>query len=89
MWRMHLVHHPQTPIELLHQLAGSVDHFEDVDALLVVPNLVGEALAAPVLGFLDLAVHARHHGVELAVQLGRLLFGGVGGKNVDELVLTI
>jgi hypothetical protein len=84
-----LVHHFETPIELLHQLAGSVDHLEDVHALLVVPNLVGEALAAPVLGFLDLAVHARHHAVELAVQVGHLLFGGVGRKNVDELVLTV
>ena len=52
-------------------------------------DLIGEALAAPVFGVRDLPVHARHHGFDLPVQLGHLLFGGVGGKDVDELVLTV
>src|ERR1041384_3195416 len=35
----HLVHHLETAIDFFHQLAGSVDDVEDVDALLVVADL--------------------------------------------------
>src|SRR5262245_23215383 len=37
-----LIHHAQPSIELLHQVARSVDHLQDVDAFLVVPDLVGQ-----------------------------------------------
>src|SRR5581483_9046580 len=46
----HLVHDAQPAIELLHQLAAAVDDLEDVHALFLVRDLVGETLAAPVLG---------------------------------------
>ena len=54
MWRMTMVDHLEAAIEFLHQLAGAVDHLEDVDALLVAADLVGQACAAPVLGLVDL-----------------------------------
>ena len=41
---------------LLHQLARPVDHLEDVDAFLVVADLVRQPAASPVLGLLDLPV---------------------------------
>src|SRR5262249_52137562 len=53
------VHHLQTAIEFLHQLAGAVDRLEDVVALLVPRDLVGEALSAPVVGAGNLAVQPR------------------------------
>src|SRR5581483_7468771 len=81
----HLVHHAKTTIQFLHQLAGSVDHVEDVHALLVMRDLVGEPLPAPVLGLLDGAVQPRDDLFDLLVQFGDLLFGRFGGKNVDEL----
>jgi len=85
----HLIHHLQAAIQFLHQLAGAVDHFEHVHALFVPRDLVRQALPAPVFGLLDRAVHARDDRVDLLVQLGDLLFGGVGGDDVDELVLSI
>jgi hypothetical protein len=36
-----------------------------------------------------LTVHPCHDRLDLLVQLGDLLVGGIGGKNVDELVLSI
>src|SRR5207249_1355357 len=74
--------------ELLHQLAGAVDHLEHVDAFFVAADLVGQAFAAPVVGLVDVPVHARHDRVHLPVKVGDLLLGRVGRKDVDELVLT-
>jgi hypothetical protein len=84
-----LVHHLQAAIQLLHQLAGSVDYLEHVHAFLLVPNLVGQPAASPVFGLFDLPVQPRHDLLDLRVQLGHLLFGRVGRKDVDELVLSI
>src|SRR5207247_9606977 len=81
------VHHSQAAIQLFHQLASPVDHLEDVDALFVVANLVGQPLAAPVLGLLNPPVHPRHDGLDLCVQLGDPLVGRVGGGGADALVL--
>ena len=52
-------------------------------------DFVSEPPAAPVLGLLDVAVQAGHNGFDLFVQFGDLLFGGVAGKDVNELVLSI
>ena len=52
-------------------------------------DLVGESAAAPVFGLLDLAGQAGDDRLELLVQFGDLLFGRVGRKDVDELVLSI
>ena len=75
-----MIHHAQPAIELLHQLAGAVDHVEDVDAFLVMRDLVGQPAAAPVFGLLDLAAQAGDDRLDLLVQFGHLLFGGVGGR---------
>src|SRR4030095_5370382 len=51
------IDHLQAAVDLFHQLAGAVDHFEDVGALLVTADLVGKLAPAPVLGLFGLAVH--------------------------------
>jgi hypothetical protein len=52
-----------------------------------VTDLVRQLAASPVLGLLDLAVQARDDFCNLVVQLVRLLFGCLGGKKVNQLVL--
>ena len=64
----------------------AVDHLEDVDAFLVVADLVGQLAAAPVLGLLDGAVEPADDALHLLVQLGDLLVGRLGRDDVDELV---
>src|SRR5262249_9288147 len=44
----HLIHHLEPAIELFHQFAGPVDDVEEVHALLVRTDFVGEAPAPPV-----------------------------------------
>src|SRR5580704_7081007 len=83
-----LVHHPETAIQLLHQFAGSVDHLEDVDALLVMSDFIRQLAASPRFRLLDLPVHPQHDRLNLLMELGHLLFGGIGGEDVDELVLS-
>src|ERR1700730_18143895 len=83
-----LVEDLQPAIELLHEIARSDDHLEDVDALLVGAYLVRELPAPPVVCLLDLAIHPRHDRCDLLVHLGDLLLGAVGRKDVDELVLS-
>ena len=85
-----LVDHLQPAVELLHQLAAAVDHLEDVDAFLVVADLVGQLAAAPVLGLLDAARSAARRSPRPAsCSSVDLLFGRVGREDVDELVLSV
>ncbi|OFV91543.1 MAG: hypothetical protein A3G76_02645 [Acidobacteria bacterium RIFCSPLOWO2_12_FULL_65_11] len=84
-----LVHDSQPSVNFLHQLARAVDHVEHVHPFFLVCDLVRESPASPIVGLLNLAVEARHDGPDLLVDLGDLLFGRVGGKNVDEFVLSI
>src|ERR1700687_712265 len=83
-----LIEDLQPAIELFHEIARSDDHLEDVDALLVGAYFVRQLAAPPVVCLLDLAVQPRHDRCDLLVDLGDLLFGAVGRKNVDELVLS-
>ncbi len=85
----HLIHHLEPAIELFHQLARAVDDIEDVHAFLVVADFVGHPAASPVLVLFDLSVHPGDDLLDLRVQVGHLLIGGVGRKDVDELVLTV
>src|SRR6266852_525753 len=83
-----LIEDLQPAIELLHEIARSDDHLEDINALLVGAYLVRELPAPPVVCLLYLAVHPRHDRSDLLVHLGDLLLGAVGRKDVDELVLS-
>jgi hypothetical protein len=83
------IHHPEAAIQFLHQLAGSVDDLEHVHPFFLVPDLVGQTPASPVVGLFDLSVHPDDDLLDLGVQVGHLLFGRVGRKDVDELVLTV
>src|SRR5262245_31294788 len=84
-----LVEDFQAPAQLFHRLARSVVDLEDVDASLVRTDFVRGPAPPPVAGLFDRGVHARHDRRHLLVDLGNLLFGALGWKNVDELVLTI
>src|SRR5579859_2069569 len=64
-----LVEDLQPAIELLHEIARSDDHLEDIDTLLVGANLVRQLPAPPVVRLLDLAVHPRHDRCDLLVDL--------------------
>ena len=84
----HLVDHAQAAIDLLHQLARAGDGLDDVVALAVMADLVGQLAPAPVLGLVEGAVEALDDLLDLRVQIGDLLFGGVRRDDVDELVLS-
>src|SRR4051812_30655621 len=80
------VHDLEPAIQLLHQLAAAVDRLEDVEALLVARDFVGQALAAPVVGAGDLPVQPRHDVFDLGLDLGDLRLGRIRREDVDELV---
>ena len=80
----------QPAIELVHERAAALDHFEDVDAFLVMPDFVGELAAAAErrlrLALLEGAAHAGDNLFDLRVQVGDLLLGRVGSDDVDQFV---
>ena len=82
------VEHAQPAIELGRQRAGPVDDLEDVDALAVPGDLVGQPAPAPVLGAFDGAAEPIDDGRDLRVQFGQRLFGGFRWRDVDQFVLT-
>jgi hypothetical protein len=84
----HLVDHAHPAIELFHQLTGAADRLDDVGALAVMGDLVGQLLAAPVLGLVERAAEALDDLLDLRVQICDLLLGGLGRHDVDELVLS-
>jgi hypothetical protein len=51
-------------------------------------DVVGEPLAPPVLGLVERAPVALDDLLDLRVQIGDLLLGGVRGDDVNELVLS-
>ena len=79
----------EAAIDFLHEGTRAVDQLEDVHALLVVTDLVGQLAAAPVLGLLDGAAQAGDNLGDLVVLLGRLLFRRFGRQDVDEFVLPV
>ena len=80
-----IVAKPLTFMNNSGQAIGELLRYFKID----VPDLVGQLLPPPVLRLLDLPVHPGHDALDLLVQLGDLLFGRIGGKDVDELVLSI
>ena len=64
------IDHPQAPVDLLHQLTGPANGLDDVRALAVVADLVGQLAPTPVLGLFDGAVEALDDLLDLRVQLG-------------------
>jgi hypothetical protein len=50
-------------------------------------DVVGQALPAPVLGLVENAAKPLDDLLDLRVQIGNLLLGGVRRDGVDELVL--
>src|SRR5262249_26023551 len=59
-----LIHHLETAIQLLDQLAAPVDDLEDIHAFLMAPYLVRELAASPDFGLFELSVHPRHDGLD-------------------------
>jgi hypothetical protein len=53
-----------------------------------VTDVVGEPLPAPVLGLVERAAEALDDLIDLRVQIGNLLLGGVRRDDVDEFVLS-
>ncbi len=83
----YLIDDAHAAIELLHQLSRTGDGLDNVGALPVMADLVGELLAAPVLGLVERATESLDDLLNLRMQIGDLLFGGVWCDDVDELVL--
>jgi hypothetical protein len=83
-----LIDHSQAAIDFLHQLSRAADGLDDVSALAVMTDVVGEALSAPVLGLVERAVESLDDLLDLRVQIGNLLFARLRSDNVDELVLS-
>jgi hypothetical protein len=84
----HLIDDAQPPIDFLHQLARAGDGLDDVVAFTVMTDVVGEALAPPVLSLVQRPVVALDDLLDLRVQIGNLLLAGLGRDDVDELVLS-
>jgi len=68
-----IVNHLQPPVDFLHQIARSVDHFQDVCAFLLVGDFIGKLPATPVLGLLEPAAHTLHDGFHLGMEIGDLI----------------
>src|SRR5690242_1448874 len=79
----------EASIDFLHQLAGAGNRLDHVRALARVRDLVRELAPAPVLGLVDDAVVALDDLLDLRVQIRDRLFGRVGRRDVDELVLSL
>ena len=82
------VAHLEAAVEFFGQLAGAVEHFEDVRALAVFADAVRQLAAAPVLGPDHLALQAGDDGLDLRVQVGDVLIGRVWRHDIDEFVLS-
>src|SRR4029079_11952553 len=83
------IDHAQPAIDLSHQVARPADRLHDVDALAVMPDLVGQLAPAPVVGLLERAVEALHDLLDLPVQIVRVLLARFRREDVDELVLSV
>ena len=55
----------------------------------MVADLVGQLAAAPIFGLVERAVEALNDLLDLRMEIGNLLVGGLRRDDVDELVLSV
>ena len=83
----HLIEDTETAIQLAQQLTRPLDELEDVGALSVSIDLVGQPAPTPILRLRDPALEPGHERLDFFVDRVHLLVADIRGDDVHELVL--